>query len=252
MDPEYEATTNTPTLHLPQITRSKSYYDKGGDNNILPSIRIRRARSLKPNNQSNSSVKTFSSESNLFAEEHPPKKISDSLKYSQRKKSLSVSNNLNIINNGSINNKSNYWDDHNVKASIKRKDKKEKPGSEIPRIVAEVIGEAASNSSRNQERVRLERQMVRIISGADPSIQSQVLLNTKTSQPWEDLVRDLGMAVRLPQRRKVVGNRLETLYGRQVKIIYIYYVYISIKEIPDIKLKKILCLNASRNNLHVF
>jgi len=93
-----------------------------------------------------------------------------------------------------------------------------KVSSDVPRIVAEVIGGATGSTGNlieSVKRQKLERQMVRIINGCDPSCQSQILLNTRTSQPWEDLVRDLGMSVKLPKARKA-GNRLETLYGRKV------------------------------------
>ena len=75
----------------------------------------------------------------------------------------------------------------------------------------------------------VERQIIRIINGNDPSIQSQVLLNTKTSQPWEDLVRDLGMAVKLVRglRDKKLGKfYLETISGRKVNHLLNHNIFV--------------------------
>jgi len=66
------------------------------------------------------------------------------------------------------------------------------------------------------------RQVIRVVNGSDPSIQSQVLLNTKTSQPWATLVRDLGRAVKLPGARE--SNHMETLTGRPVSF-HVHIIY---------------------------
>lgn len=209
--------SSPPTLHLPPISRSKSMGlpSNNSQNNNQPMIRIRRARSIKPDERKGSLNLLFSSETNLttFPESKHGVLTKD--------KSASFANNLHIPNNNSITlknqynskdglpkNRKSFWKGSENKGKVKASELK----SEIPRIVAEVISESCSG------RIRLERQMIRLINGADPSVQSQVLLNTKTSQPWETLVRELGMAVRLPHCRKI-GNRLETLYGRQVGIL---------------------------------
>jgi hypothetical protein len=75
---------------------------------------------------------------------------------------------------------------------------------EAERVLQEVIGQARP----------VERQVVRIINGSDPTVQSQVLLNTKVSQEWGELVKDLGLAVKVPRR---LDGRLETLTGRHVR-----------------------------------
>ena len=76
---------------------------------------------------------------------------------------------------------------------------------EAEKVVTEVIGQTRP----------VEKQVVRIINGMDPNIQSQVLLNTKVSQEWEDLVKDLGLAVKIPRKLEC---RMETLTGRQVNL----------------------------------
>lgn len=89
-----------------------------------------------------------------------------------------------------------------------------KSTSDVTRLVSHVIHEASGNASP------MIRQPIRIINGSNPSLQSQVLLNTKTSQPFEDLVADLAMSVRIP--KQPVGNRLQTVSGREVNSINIY------------------------------
>ena len=81
--------------------------------------------------------------------------------------------------------------------------------SDVPKLVAHVIEEASVSGSSPSF-----RQPIRVINGLRPSLQSQVLLNTRTSQPFEDLVRDLAMSVRVP--KQPIGNTLQTLAGRQV------------------------------------
>ncbi|CAL8110418.1 unnamed protein product [Orchesella dallaii] len=75
-------------------------------------------------------------------------------------------------------------------------------------VVAHVITEASTSSP-------LARQPIRVINGCRPELQSQVLLNTKTSQPFDDLVKDLAASVRIP--KQPLGNVLETLSGRHIR-----------------------------------
>jgi hypothetical protein len=94
--------------------------------------------------------------------------------------------------------------------------------STIPRLLAEVIRQATTTTARKscdlQEEQQQEKKsragvLIRVISGRDPSVQSQLLFNPRrTSQPWHNLVRDLARAV------NVNGNlsRIQTLYGRKV------------------------------------
>jgi hypothetical protein len=97
--------------------------------------------------------------------------------------------------------------------------------SSIPRLLAEVIRQATTTTARKSCDLEEEQQqekksragvLIRVISGRDPSVQSQLLFNPRrTSQPWHNLVRDLARAV------NVNGNlsRIQTLYGRKVNHI---------------------------------
>jgi hypothetical protein len=94
--------------------------------------------------------------------------------------------------------------------------------SSIPRLLAEVIRQATTTTTRRRSCDLQEDKktpasragmLIRVISGRDPSVQSQLLFNPRrTSQPWHNLVRDLARAV------NVNGNlsRIQTLYGRKV------------------------------------
>lgn len=98
-----------------------------------------------------------------------------------------------------------------------------KPVSDVPKVVAHVIEEAstAAAAALINHSPLMPREPIRVINGARPSLQSQVLLNTKTSQPFEDLVRDLALSVKLP--KQPIGNCLKTLAGRQVSSYFHQY-----------------------------
>lgn len=61
----------------------------------------------------------------------------------------------------------------------------------------------------------IEKQVILIINGLNPKIHSQVLLNTRVSQEWDDLVKDLGMSVKIP---KHFNRVLKTANGKSVSI----------------------------------
>jgi hypothetical protein len=97
---------------------------------------------------------------------------------------------------------------------------KPSPETSLPRLIAEVIRQATTTARKScdleeeqQEKKSRAGLLIRVISGRDPSVQSQLLFNPRrTSQPWHNLVRDLARAV------NVNGNlsRIQTLYGRKV------------------------------------
>ncbi|CAG7818013.1 unnamed protein product [Allacma fusca] len=118
------------------------------------------------------------------------------------------------------------------KRSVSRESREENYSPEAERFVR-----AAIDRSRP-----IERQVIRIINGNEPTIQSQVLLNTKTSQPWDDLVADLGMAVKLPRRGTC---HMETISGQKIQSYsllrsellagnHAFYVYTSREEFPEL------------------
>jgi len=84
-------------------------------------------------------------------------------------------------------------------------------------IEAEKVLRAAIEESQAQSGAPppgiVTKQIIRIINGSDPTIQSQVLLNTRVSQEFQELVKDLGLAVKIP---RAVESRMETLTGRAV------------------------------------
>lgn len=104
--------------------------------------------------------------------------------------------------------------------------------SDVPKVVAHVIEEASSAAALLNQSPLMAREPIRVINGSKPSLQSQVLLNTRTSQPFEDLVKDLALSVRVP--KQPIGNCLKTLAGRHVSFIelietHIFYMQIVVK-----------------------
>lgn len=95
-----------------------------------------------------------------------------------------------------------------------------KPTQQLQRstIEAEKVLRAAIEESQIQSRTQIpHKQIIRIINGSDPTIQSQVMLNTRVSQEFSELIKDLGFAVRIP---RTADSRMETLTGRPVSNDY--------------------------------